>query len=113
MATSNPTIKKNTKKVKAPKYIKIEKVPVEDEADEEVSLEKGPLRPSFKRAEVKSVYVEVGANLGTKQLKFGIHADVNSEDPATVKNRLYFECLGTLERHVKEMGAGSGPFNAR
>lgn len=112
MATRNPTIKKNEEgegKIKAPKFIKIEKhLPIEDEEDEI-----GPSRPVFKKAEIRSVYVEVGANLGSKHLKFGIHADVNSEDPATVKNRLYFECLGTLERHIKEMGAESGPFRTK
>jgi hypothetical protein len=117
MATRNPaTIKKEKVEtiVTEPQQIKIKRrtatvVPNEDEPDELYQVSK----QTKKRAQIKSVYVEVGANLGAKQLKFGIHADLNDEDAAEVKNRLYFECLGSLERHIKEMGAESGPFRGR
>ena len=127
MATRNPTIKEELQPqttneeslvkaalVKAAKYIKINKRKIEED-EEEVDFmpEKQITKNPFKKAEIKSVYVEVGANLGSKQLKFGIHADINSEEAAVVKNRLYFECLGSLERHIKEMGSESGPFRSR
>lgn len=123
MATRNPTIKKEAQQqttdeslVKPAKYIKIDKRKTEDEEEVEFMPEKQVAKNHFnhfKKAEIKSVYVEVGANLGSKQLKFGIHADINSEEAAVVKNRLYFECLGSLERHIKEMGSESGPFRSR
>lgn len=87
MATKNPSINK-TEETPAPVKKSSEKI----------------------AAKIKTVYVEVGANLGTKSFKFGTTADLNDEDEAVVKNRLYFANLGILESHIKELASQDGPF---
>jgi len=96
--------------------------PVEEQQEEiqiktpakRITIPRIPAQVSEKgRAKVTSVYVEVGANLGTSSFRFGTTAEINDENESVVKNRLYFEGLKFLEDRIKELSTQDGPFSRR